>query len=674
MGIKWKLLAMVGLPIAAIAIIFVVGLTSFYVIDSSISSTNSLHMDRATMLDADRDAYQAQMAVMESLTAESIQQLSAFRETSNENLQQTWDRIIGPSEQFSQDMQNPLEEFKQGYGTWKQHNDAVFELSAQTLQAKLDRSQAEEAALTSFDSMRNTIDQLGEMIGNLLKNPSLDIQRRTSLESALSAVLNADRDAYQAYVAQLLIIRADDIKKVNSLAESFTENVDQARDRVLSGADIAGGAALALKDEFLARFTSWEENSRKVVELTRETIDENIERRQLIADSEAGFSRMRGSIDKLGEKQVARVEQKLEELDSAISATILVYIIVAAAFIVISVIVTLIVASRIATVMRQSADVATALSEGDFSVTLDVQRNDEVGQLADAISRMIDKLSEIVRDVQDASSTVAASSEELAGSAETLSQGATEQAAAVEEVSSAMEEMASSIGKNTESSGETEEIARHTASEARKGGIAVKKTVESMTQIADKISIIEEIARQTNLLALNAAIEAARAGEHGKGFAVVAAEVRKLAEKSGQAANEISELSSDSVEVATQAGQMLDSIVPNIEKTSELIQEIASASGEQNNGADEINKALQQMDNVVQANAGSSEEIASTAEEMSSQAVQLEKVMAFFKLRARKAKAGPSASAPAPPKKLEAPKSQGLALEMGEDDDSFERF
>ncbi len=275
---------------------------------------------------------------------------------------------------------------------------------------------------------------------------------------------------------------------------------------------------------------------------------------------------------------------------------------------------------------------AKAMSKGDFTNQLDINQHDEVGELARALNEMIGRLREVVGEVQTASDNVASGSEELSASAQSLSQGATEQAASVEEISSSMEEMTANIRQSADNATQTESIAIQAARDAAEGGKAVVATVDAMKQIAEKISIIEEIARQTNLLALNAAIEAARAGEHGKGFAVVAAEVRKLAERSGSAAGEISELSSSSVEIAEKAGEMLNKIVPDITRTAELVQEIAAASKEQDAGAGQINKAIQQLDQVVQQNASSSEEMASTSEELSSQAEHLMHTMGFFRV------------------------------------------
>jgi len=234
--------------------------------------------------------------------------------------------------------------------------------------------------------------------------------------------------------------------------------------------------------------------------------------------------------------------------------------------------------------------------------------------------------------VQTAAVNVAAGSQELSSGAEEMSQGSSEQAGSVEEVSASMEQMVSNIQQNADNAQQTEKIAQKAAEDARAGGKAVVQTVAAMKEIAGKITIIEEIARQTNLLALNAAIEAARAGEHGRGFAVVASEVRKLAERSQTAAGEISRLSGTSVQVAEQAGAMLAKLVPDIQRTAELVLEINGSSKEQNEGASQVNKAIQQLDQVVQQNASAAEEMSSTAEELSSQAEHLQSIMDFFKV------------------------------------------
>jgi len=273
---------------------------------------------------------------------------------------------------------------------------------------------------------------------------------------------------------------------------------------------------------------------------------------------------------------------------------------------------------------------AKQVAQGNLMVEL--KKRSDQDDLMDSLANMVDKLKEIVREVQAAADGVATGGQQLSATAQTLSQGATEQAASAEEISSSMEEMSSSIKQNADNASQTEKISNKSATDAREGGKAVNETVAAMKEIATKISIIEEIARQTNLLALNAAIEAARAGEHGKGFAVVASEVRKLAERSQTAAGEISELSGRSVQVAEAAGQMLTAILPDIQRTAELVQEISASSKEQDAGADQINRAIQQLDQVIQQNASAAEEMASTTEELAGQAEQLKSTIAFFSI------------------------------------------
>jgi len=271
---------------------------------------------------------------------------------------------------------------------------------------------------------------------------------------------------------------------------------------------------------------------------------------------------------------------------------------------------------------------ADSIAHGDLSCKIELaSKKDGLGK---ALQYMSESLKQIIGEVQKTTETVSVGAAQMASTSQKLAENSSEQASAAEETASSIEEMTANIRQNTDNSIETEKIATQAADDAREGGMAVRETLVSMKEIAEKIMIIEEIARQTNLLALNAAIEAARAGDHGKGFAVVAAEVRKLAERSQVAAGQIGELSKNSMSVAESAGSRLETMLDNIQKTAELVQEISAASREQDSGAEQINRSIQQLDNVIQQNASASEEMASTAEELTIQSQQLADMVSFF--------------------------------------------
>jgi methyl-accepting chemotaxis protein len=278
--------------------------------------------------------------------------------------------------------------------------------------------------------------------------------------------------------------------------------------------------------------------------------------------------------------------------------------------------------------LRDVARLAEEIADGNLSVEVKERSTQDV--LMQALNEMVKKLNEVVIDVKSAADNVANGSQAMSSSSEEMSQGAAEQAASAEQASSSMEQMAANIRQNADNARETEKIARQSAEYAEEGGKVVAETVVAMQQIAEKIAIIEDIATQTRMLSLNATIEAARAQEHGKGFAVVAAEVRALAERTRTAAAEINQLANSSVFVAERAGEMLTKLVPDIQKTAELVQEISAASSEQSSGVEQINKAIQQLDQVTQQNAAISEEMAATSEELAGQAEYLQSTMTFF--------------------------------------------
>jgi methyl-accepting chemotaxis protein len=338
------------------------------------------------------------------------------------------------------------------------------------------------------------------------------------------------------------------------------------------------------------------------------------------------------SLDVLTKSQTVKVDEARQQMTSSftssrllvsISGIILIIIALGAAFVTII---------SIVNPLRKGVEFSKSLGAGDLMSTVDINQSDEIGELADSLRDMVAKLRDIITKIFESAENIGETGEEINSRALQLSQGASDQASSTEEVSSSMEEMVSNIQQNTENAQQTEKIALTASSGINKVREASVESVKSIKTIAEKISIVNDIAFQTNILALNAAVEAARAGEHGRGFAVVAAEVRKLAERSKLAADEIQVLAKRSVFTTEEAGKLLVEIAPEIERTAKLVQEITAASVEQNAGVDQINNAIQQLNQVTQQNAVVSDEMSKNSKALKDYAVELKNIISFFNI------------------------------------------
>ena len=622
------------------------------------------------------------------ILADDNEEVTRFREaiaTHNESVKKFADELRQLSDETGDKF---LAEFDVDWAEYLEINEQIVGLASEQSLA-LAREVSTGPARAAFNRIDNQARQLLEQLVNQFNESySLDDAKATGEEVIALGAMR--REFLELQRAEKNLLLADTVEEL----EEAIEFIEQAN-RETSNAFVRLDSTLEEAEKVYLRemqsdFESYLAEISQVQELALKRTDAKAfelssgEGRKFATQSEGILTDMSNAFELQIDEELLEAEEAYEDLRFMLIALAI------AAFVSAFLIGFLIIRDTLKNVGGEPVEIAKLTERvADGDLTINFGSKITTGILS-SIQNMVDQLRITVGDVITSSDHVASGSEQLNASAQQLSQGSTEQASSVQQTSSAMEQMAANIQQNADNASQTEKISQKATKDAEESGKAVTETVAAMNQIAEKISIIEEIARQTNLLALNAAIEAARAGEHGKGFAVVASEVRELAERSKSAAGDISRLSQSSVEIAGRAGEMLNQLVPDIQRTNDLVLEISASCREQNSGATQINQAIQQLDLVIQQNASASEEVASISEELSSQAETLQSSVRRFQLendlnsgmktvkpKKRKRKPNqtpPPAPVPEPTKALpdarwRPNKEAGIDLDMGGDVD-----
>ena len=568
------------------------------------------------MLNADRDAYQADVALTQSLDLHGDTDIKAIQADFEENFEQVGDRLA-QSKGILVDEENSIYgNFLSDYSKWGAAGRDFVRLSVELKGAFVQQNADMAKSVATFDAMRSQLDGMVGIIESAIvaagdESNTNQLHSVSELNGVLSLLLNADRDLYQSYTAQLQLDSNLDSEAILALSEEYKSNVAQVHERCDKASVLFDAEASALYKQFKKDFTVWEALGDQLVERVVGMHKKVESRSQSGKVAEERFSAMRGYIDELENAVEVRIGDSITSMDDAANEAN---------------------AEMLAT-QKQVKDTKRFIVVLIIGMVLVV-----AVMLAWSLHRMIRVLTNVSQHLKDGSGMVANAAEQIASAAQAQADGVTNQAAGLEETASSLEEISAITNQSASNAKEANRLASGASDAAATGDAAMKRVESAMgdiqtssSQTAKIIKVIDEIAFQTNLLALNAAVEAARAGEAGKGFAVVAEEVRNLAKRSAEAAYETTQMIADAVKhaengalVVSEAESALEKIITNVSKTSELVNEISNSSQEQATGLQQINQAVAQIDSVTQSSAAHAEESASAASELLNQAHRMD--------------------------------------------------